>query len=165
MLMGSLDDAVGRLARVVGVTPGDLGDEHARWEIYLKAMNLPAAHELLIRAVDAESDDNLATSVVLRMIEKNGEAERIDWVNALRGDKRDYAHRRALELLVLERIISGAIDSTEVAQKIDGWTDWLQMRIADSATSPGILDIVGEVGRTRRIRNAAKGRRAEVGGE
>ena len=162
--MGLLDDAVVQLARFVRAAPGNLGDEHARWEIYLKAMNSRAARELLLRAIDAESDANLATSVVLRMIEELGEAERADWVNSLRGDKREYAHRRALELSTLERISSGKIDSVEVAQKIDGWTDWLQLRIADSATSAGILDIVGDVGRTRRIRNAAKGRRAKFRG-
>jgi hypothetical protein len=161
MLMGELlDDAVEQLARLVGVAPGDLGDEHARWVIYLKGIESPAARDLLLRAVGAETDDNLAASVVLRMIEGIGEDGRAEWVNSLRGDKREYAHRRALELSILERILSGTFDSAEVAQQIDGWTDWLQLRIAESATSPGVLDIVGEAGRTRRIRNTAKARRA-----
>ncbi|WP_157756648.1 hypothetical protein [Plantactinospora sp. KBS50] len=161
MLMGgSLDDTVERLARLVGVATGDMSDEHARWAIYLKGMELPAARELLLRAVDAESDDNLAASVVLRMIERIGEAERAEWVNSLRGDKRTYAHRRALELTILERILSGTLESAEVVQQIDGWTDWLQLRIAESATSPEVLEIVGEAGRNRRIRKTAKDRRA-----
>lgn len=155
-----LDDAVEQLAQLVGVTPGDLGDEHARWVIYLKGMESPVARELLLRAVGAETDDNLAASVVLRMIEGIGEDERAEWVNSLRGDKRDYAHRRALELSILERILSDTFDTAEVAQQVDGWTDWLQLRIAESATSPGVLDIVGEAGRTRRIRNTAKDRRS-----
>ncbi|UQU65997.1 hypothetical protein COUCH_06755 [Couchioplanes caeruleus] len=162
VLMGLLDDVVGRLAVLVGVTAGDLEDEHARWEIYLEAMNLPAAYELLRRAVEAESDDNVAASVALRMLERTGEAERADWVNALRGAKREYVSRRAFELLILERIISGAMDPAEVAQEIDGWTDWLQLRVADSATAAGILDLLGEAGRTRRIRNVAKARRVEL---
>jgi len=155
-----LDGAVERLARLVGVAAGDLGDEHARWVIYLKGIELPVARELLLRAVSTETDDNLAASVVLRMIERVREDERAEWVDSLRGDKRVYAHRRALEISILERILSGTFDSAEVAQQIDGWTDWLQLRIAESATVPGVLDIVGEAGRTRRIRNAAKARRA-----
>ena len=163
MLMGgSLDHAVERLARLVGVAPVDFGDEHARWAVYLKGIELPAARRLLLQAVNAESDDNLAASVVLRIMERVGEAERAEWVNSLRGDKHAYAHHRALELSVLERVLSGTLGSAEVAEQIDGWTDWLQLRIAEVATSSGVLAVMGEVGRTRRIRNTAKDRRKQI---
>jgi hypothetical protein len=66
MLMGELtQDAVERLARLVGVALGDWRDEHDRWKVYLKAMETPAVRGLLLRAVGSESDDNLAASVVL----------------------------------------------------------------------------------------------------
>jgi hypothetical protein len=54
----------------------------------------------------------------------------VDWVNSLRGEEREYAHRRARELEIFQWVFSGAVAFAEVAHNVDGWTDWLQLRIA-----------------------------------
>lgn len=130
----------------------------------MNTVQSPAQHELLLRGVGAEHDTEGATTVVLRIMERIEDAERAEWVNFLGGGKRDRAYRRAYELSILRHIVSGAFDAADVARELDGWSSWLQLRIAGSAPGTAILDVVGELGRTRRIRHTAKGRRAFIAG-
>ncbi|MFB4422257.1 hypothetical protein C5F59_014335 [Streptomyces sp. QL37] len=137
--------------------PGDASweDGHARWELYRRAAEQPAAHALLLDAVRAETDGPLASAVVVLMLEKTPVAAHGSWTAALDPEVRDFAERRSGELAVLE-----SLDRNAPAYDADGvgaWSDWLQLRAARSRAENHrpVLDLLAEHGRTNRIRRTA----------
>ncbi|MEU0301908.1 hypothetical protein ABZ252_20930 [Streptomyces sp. NPDC006175] len=138
-------------------------DGHARWELYRRAAEQPAAHALLLDAVRAETDGPLASAVVVLMLEKTPVAAHSSWTAALDPEVRDFAERRSRELAVLESLDRSAPDCDREA--VGAWSDWLQLRVAGSRAESHrpVLELLAEHGRTKRIRRTAAGSLAGIG--
>jgi len=148
----SLLDAI---AAAVGDVPGDVADEHRRWHLYERAIVASAGLDPLQRAVAGEPDRALATTVVLRMLERVPDGEQAGWIERLQPADRATAERRAGEIRTLRRAGEGELTAAEAAGLIGTWSDWLQLRLAGQSTDPELLAILAALGRTRRIRNTA----------
>ncbi|MEU9063186.1 hypothetical protein AB0D13_31045 [Streptomyces sp. NPDC048430] len=137
--------------------PGEASweDGHARWELYRRAAEQPAAHALLLDAVRAETDGPLASAVVVLMLEKTPVAAHGSWTAALDPEVRDFAERRSGELAVLESLDRSV--PVHDAEGVGAWSDWLQLRVAQSRAESRLplLDLLAEHGRTKRIRRTA----------
>ncbi len=151
---GGTGPAVETIAACLGADVSGLGDEHARWAVYRRAMGVPKMWERLADAVREEPDQAVALSVVLCMLERVPTADRERWPQVIASlQKREFAQRRAEELAVLERAMAGA-DSHEAE-----WSRWLQERLSERATSVDLLERLAAEGATKRIRRTAAERR------
>jgi hypothetical protein len=102
----------------------------------------------------------LVAAVVTQMMEWVEAPQREQWIAAARTERdRQYASRRAREVDILR--IHGAIPNLDRALLAD-WTDWLQIRLAETSTVLGVLDQLTQHGRTKRIRRTAAQRRITV---
>ncbi|WP_147425060.1 hypothetical protein [Bailinhaonella thermotolerans] len=142
---------------------GDLADEHERWRIHRRAIEVPRARELLKEAVSGEPDAAVASSVVLPILELVPEEQHADWMERLESRGRSYARRRSAEIGVLRRARRGDLAADEIAAGLDGWSDWLQLRLTEGLPGADALALVAERGRTRRVRGIARNRRAGGG--
>lgn len=137
-------------------------DGHVRWELYRRAADRPPAHELLLDAVRAETDEPLASAVVVLMLERLPVTEHGRWTAALRSDVRGFAERRSGELAVLASLDrdAAALD----AESVEAWSDRLQLRVArgGATRSRRLLDLLAEHGRTKRIRRIAAASAADL---
>jgi len=141
------------LAARVGVTVTDVRDEHDRWRVYAPAVNSEDCADLLLEAVGLEPDPNVALSVVLRKLEVVPQADRQRWVDGLTGDiQRQFAARRAAELQVLETRPLASSLRAGIEQE---WSDWLQLRLAESSPEHNVTYWLSRAGRTKRIRRTA----------
>jgi len=158
-----------RLARELAFS-GDLADEHVRWVLYNQALGR-GLHDLVAAAVAEDDDQVMASGVVVAALERVPSVDRERWV-ALTSEwtVADFVARRAAELEILESV-SGAVaavgDGLRRADEglgVDGWSDWLQLRAASSATRADVLDALAGGGRTRRIRHVAATTRSRSAG-
>ncbi|MFD3659396.1 hypothetical protein ACFWVF_02135 [Streptomyces sp. NPDC058659] len=153
----ALREAVRRLEALTGRVVADMADGHARWELYRAALASDTARPHLLPAVAAETDAALASAVVGDALERVPRAERASWVRALAPTARAFSERRARELGTLEDLLSGAGAPTPGAELIDGWSDWLQLRIAAEVSDESLLRLLAATGRTKRVRRTAAG--------
>ncbi|GGM79658.1 hypothetical protein GCM10011609_14330 [Lentzea pudingi] len=130
------------LARETGCT-ADLASEHGRWELYQAAFG---ALPLLRAALAHEPDTALRTSVLLRVLDLVDDHE--PWLELVPDDT--YAQRRSREVGVLRR----AADLAPEEIDLPGWSDWLQLRLAEMP-APTVLRALAAEGRTKRIRRLA----------
>ncbi|WP_030672182.1 hypothetical protein [Streptomyces cellulosae] len=153
----ALGEVLRRLAQAVGryENHASFADGHDRWSLYRVAMDTPAALPLLFEAVSLETDGPLASGVVGDVLERVPGDERERWVRILPPTVRDFSAHRARDLGVLESLRQGAVSAETVADLIDGWSDWLQLRAVRVTADQGILRVVSQRGRTKRIRQAA----------
>lgn len=87
--------------------------------------------------------------------------ERMVWVEQLpQGRDRDFAERRVKELEILERLVSDA-DATCSVEELQGWTPWLQRRLAAGVRSPSLLTVLESSATTRPVRGLARNRLQE----
>ncbi len=146
-----------QLEAILGTTViADYSDDHTRWGLYRTAINAPEALPTLLRAVSVEQDASLASGVVGEVLERIDPQARPAWVQALDPSVREFSARRTRELHVLESIRSGTFPATQVADVIDEWSNWLQLRIATDVSDKVINQALSERGRTKRIRNTAR---------
>ncbi|WP_405692721.1 hypothetical protein [Streptomyces sp. NBC_01185] len=137
-------------------------DGHDRWELYRRAADRPPAHELLLDAVRAETDEPLASAVVVLMLERLPISEHGRWTAALRPDVRGFAERRSGEMAVLASLDRDA--AAHDAESVRTWSDRLQLRVArgGATRSRRLLDLLAEHGRTKRIRRIAAASAADL---
>ncbi|MEU7909141.1 hypothetical protein [Actinoplanes sp. NPDC049118] len=148
------------LARCLDVpVPEDTDDEHQRWTLYQRAIGCEACHPQLLAAVLLDPDDVLVAAVVTQMMEWVEAPGRERWIASVRTEKdRRYASRRAGEVDILR--LQGAIPNLD-RELLATWTDWLQIRLAETTTVVGTLDQLARHGRTKRIRRTAAQRLME----
>ncbi|WP_105970793.1 hypothetical protein [Streptomyces geranii] len=153
----ALGEVLRQLAQAVGRYEDDasFADGHDRWSLYRVALDTPGALPLLFEAVSLEQDGPLASGVVGDVLERVPGDERERWVQSLPPAVRDFSARRARELGVLESIEEGSMSAAAVDDLIDGWSDWLQLRAVRVIADEGVLRVVSQRGRTKRIRQAA----------
>ncbi|MEU3919445.1 hypothetical protein [Streptomyces sp. NPDC029004] len=145
-----------QLETVLGRSPvPDYTDGHARWDLYRVAIGVPEAYPILFRATCCERDTSLAAGVVGPLLERLAPEERNAWVQVLDPAVRGFSVRRVRELDVLEAVTSRNLTAHEAQAAIDGWSDWLQLRVIAASDDTDILRLLSELGRTKRIRNTA----------
>jgi hypothetical protein len=145
-----------RLAQALGMTDpaADVNDEHWRWHVYQEAIASAAHWELLLEATEAEPE--IPLPVVLEMLERVADADAPRWVAAL-GDRdpaRAFAQARAADMATSRRL--AVTDATTSDAVVQGWSDWLQRRVAHHTESAEVLRVLEAHGRTRRVRGAAR---------
>jgi hypothetical protein len=94
------------------------------------------------------------------MLELVSPDEHPRWISRLEGRDRAYAERRSAEWKVLWRAREDALGREEVDRSLDGWSDWLQLRIAPYVEAEARA-VIEQRGRTARIRQLAKTPAAE----
>ena len=134
--------ALAELVRETGCVV-DLASEHGRWKLYQAAFG---SLDLLYVALAHEPDTVLRTSVLLRVFEQVDDHAR--WLELAPDD--EYARRRSREIGVLRR----AVNMVPAEVDLPGWSDWLQLRLAETS-SRELLTALADGGRTRRIRRTA----------
>jgi hypothetical protein len=140
--------------------PEDASDEHQRWSLYQKAICCEACHPQLLAAVFRDPDDVLVAAVVTQMMERVDVSRREQWIELARNESnRRYATRRAREVDILR--IQGAVPEL-TSETLSAWTDWLQIRLAETSTVVRTLDHLAQYGRTKRIRRTAAKRLTAV---
>jgi hypothetical protein len=150
-----LHDVLGRIAGALGAPLPDAGTDHDRWRLYERAIESSASLDLLRQAVALEEDRTLATSVVLRILERAADDQQDDWIAQLTPENREYCKKRAAEIRILRRARQGALSAGEIASQMGDWTDWLQRRLVDGLSDGDSLAILSSQGKTKRVRNAA----------
>ncbi|WAL63830.1 hypothetical protein ORV05_22905 [Amycolatopsis cynarae] len=142
----------------------DPADEHARWNLYVRAAEVEHCWPQLREAIALEEDRAVASSLVVRMLERVPAEEREDWSCLLPAEEdRDFALRRARELNFLEAVLLGSPEEERGDLRFETWSPWLQLRLAGSSEDRDILALLAESGATRRIRAGAAARRRSLG--
>jgi hypothetical protein len=148
------------MANRAGVRSENIDSGHARWAVYVRAMDNPDEWHVLLDLVAQEPDKSLASAVVVRILELLPGSLRIDFVRALPSGKlRDYAMTRSSELSIFEKILTG-VEQRLIDSDLDirNWSTWLQLRSATSIRNESILDALMKAGSTKRVRHEAKER-------
>ncbi|MET7304304.1 hypothetical protein [Embleya sp. NPDC005575] len=150
-------EALARIATALGRTAPAAPDEHDRWDLYRTALEVPRLLPRVREAVRLEPVPSLAAGVVGEVLERVSVLERPYWIAILDPAVRAFPVRRAQELDVLAAIEDRVFPLRQILDRIDDWSDWLQLRIAASGCDPAIRNVVAKRGRTKRIRRAASG--------
>ncbi|GAB3901128.1 hypothetical protein GCM10027612_63980 [Microbispora bryophytorum subsp. camponoti] len=114
----SLPEGIELLARLLGDVVADYENEHERWRLYEKALDHadPSVRKALEAAILQEEDENVALSVVLRVLERAPRSERTAWINRLSGSRsREYARARATDMATLEDLVRNVLPAGEGA--------------------------------------------------
>lgn len=116
----------------------------------------------LLAILLAEPDRLMAESVLASLVDTRAEAlgsaaSFAAWaepvLNAV--DTDGFIARRVREWSLFKALLSGApVDRESLAAA----TNWLQRKVVEEANSAPVLAVLGEVGRTKRVRNLAKTR-------
>lgn len=155
---------IGRLAVLVGVDPAQAAvDEHARWELYRKALADVRHRPNVLRVLSLEPNTPLASATVVHALEVVSAREGPQWVSVLRGGpQHDFAGRRLRELSILLNLRDDP-QATVLDTDIDGWSQWLQLKVAEHAVGRSVLGRLAEVGSTKRVRRTALARLEKPG--
>lgn len=154
-----------RLQDRVGGQGRDLSDGHGRWRVYERAIALPESFGLLRQCVAVEEDAALASAVVVGVLGRVDRGERDSWIGVLPAESSDFARKRAAEWGVLEDVCSGEVPADRIPGALPGWSDWLQLRLAEEAADQRVLDPIAAGGRTKRIRRFARESRSRADAE
>jgi hypothetical protein len=116
----------------------------------------------LLATLLAEPDRLMAEAVLLSLVDTRAEgsdsaASFAAWaapvLDAVGAD--GFIARRVQEWKLFKALQSGApVDREALAAA----TNWLQRKVVEEADSAGVLTVLGEIGRTKRVRNLAKSR-------
>lgn len=121
----------------------------------------PDGDAALLATVLAEPDRLMAESVLALLVdtraEEHGPASFAAWaepvLDAVGAD--GFIARRVQEWGLFKALQSGApVDREALAAA----TNWLQRKVVEEADSAAVVAVLGEVGRTKRVRNLAKTR-------
>ena len=147
------------------MTPNDdPADVHARFDQLSAAVREsgPSDDPALIASLLAEPDRLMAESVLMSFVDSR--AERLDsaaslarWAEPLLDAVGDdgFIARRVREWSVFKALQSGeSVDREALAAA----SNWLQRKVVEEANSAVVLTVLGEVARTKRVRNLAKTR-------
>jgi hypothetical protein len=144
------------LAEGVGETEVDLGDVHGRWAVYADAVRREDLRPLLQEAV-AEGDE-MARVVVVDVLQHVGTAEGRAWVDALGASaERSFAERRLREWALIRDLVDRP---RSIVDDLPDLTPWCQRLLVEHVGADVVLDDLVEHGVTRKVRHAARERRA-----
>jgi hypothetical protein len=166
-------DLTGLLARagIVDVdVSGAVADEHVRSAAYQRVVAVVAAarsredDRAVVAAILRDPEELTAKTAVVALVD--GVAERTGdpaafrrWaaglapeLERLSGGHRGFVWGRVHDWAVYLTVRSG---QAPAAGELVGVTHWMQRRLASEATLPGVLAVLAEDGRTRKVRDAA----------
>ncbi|MGY1946469.1 hypothetical protein [Nocardia asiatica] len=144
----------------------DDDDGHQRYARYRQelAWVLPEGESGMIEVVLGDPDTAMAEAAVVEHLDRRATellsaSEFLDWAHTIGQviGEREYLVRRLREWALLRSIRTG---EAWTADQIRGASDWFQRKAVDLATSPAVLALLADQGRTRRVRAAAARRTA-----
>ena len=157
---------------LAGMDAGDVGaliaDGDGRSRAYLAALAAaPAAREgELVTIIQRDPDRVMAEATLVRHVDNQAAARSADSFAAWAATFADlvgqqgFLGRRVGEWRLFKRVMDG--DEVDPAA-LGSASNWLQRKIVEEATSGPALTAMGEVGRTKRLRNLARTRAGRVG--
>lgn len=144
------------LAQPLGEGHIDLDDEHSRWAVYTAAAPREDLRPLLKEAV-AEGDE-MAQFVVVDVLEHVDTTEGRSWVDCLGASPgRSFAERRLREWALIRDLVARP---RSIVDDLRGLTLWCQRQLVDRVPADVVLDDLAEHGASRKVRHAARERRA-----
>lgn len=145
-----------QIAEAVEVGDIDVDDEHARWWVYRDAAPRDDLRALLKEVTGA--GEKLSRQVVVEVLKYVDETEGRTWVDLLPpGENRDFAERCLREWA----LIRAAVECPRgIADELPNLTPWCQRRLIERTTSGRVLGDIAGGGSSKRIRHAAREKRA-----
>lgn len=141
-----------------------VADGHERYRVYLEALAaVPTAEEgEIVMLVLRDPDRVMAESALISHVDRQASRLRSPgsfaaWAAGVAGavGHQSFLARRIREWQLFKTVMEGGdVDAETLADS----SNWLQRKIVDEAMSPTVLATMGEVGRTKRVRNLAKTR-------
>lgn len=145
-----------QIAGAVGVDDVDAHDEHTCWRVYRDAAPREDLR-MLLKEVLGEGEQ-LARQVVVEVLGYVDQVEGRTWVDLLpHGQGRDFAERRLREWALIREVVDRP---RRIADDLPGLTPWCQCGLVERTTSDLVLTDLGERGSSKRIRHAAREKRA-----
>jgi hypothetical protein len=146
-------------------------DEHARYHLYDDALRSAriGAERPILEIVQRDPDRTMREAAIVAHIDRvagelASEAAFSEWwqnqMDYLQENGLPFAARRATEWRLIKQVREGRDFDP---QAVTGGTDWLQRSLATETASEDALRVLAAVGRTRRVRAAAKQRLAQSG--
>jgi hypothetical protein len=141
-------------------------DEHQRFAHHLQDLaTVGEADEAdLVATVLRDPDQAMAQSAVVHHLDNRAahllplpDQRFEDWAHTMANQisKRDFLTRRLHEWTLLRSITMG---ERWAAEEITTASDWFQHKAVETLTSPAVLTLLANAGRTRRVRAAASRR-------
>jgi hypothetical protein len=144
------------LAEGVGETDVDLDDEHSRWAVYAAAVPREDLRPLLREAV--VEGDEMAKVVVVDVLEHVDAEEGRAWVDGLGASAgRSFAEGRLREWSLIRELVARP---RSIVDDLPDLTLWCQRQLVDRVPVDVVLDDLAEHGTSRKVRHAARERRA-----
>lgn len=134
-------------------------DEHLRHAVYLRALAdaTPPDDLPVITRVLEDPDQAMAAAAVVRHLDRMGEShpDFDTWAEAVLPvlGGREFPTRRVAEWRLYRELVAGGEPDRD---RLHEASDWLQRKVADDLTGSAVLEVLAEVGRTKRVRNTAK---------
>lgn len=145
-----------------------LADPQARHQVYLTALAVaPETREsALVALVLGDPDRVMAESVMVSYVDSQASRLRSAgsfeaWAAGIARlvDEQSFLARRIREWQLFKHLMDGGNADPET---LAASSNWLQHKVVDEASSAAILTVLGEVGRTKRVRNLAKTRAGRI---
>jgi hypothetical protein len=145
-----------QIAATVGAGEVDVDDEHDRWRVYWDAV----PHEdlrVLLKEIAGEGEE-VSQQIVIEALKYVDETEGRSWVDLLpQGQGRDFAERRLREWAFIREVVERP---RGIADELSTLTPWCQRRLIERVTSELVLRDLAEHGSSKKIRHAAREKRA-----
>lgn len=148
--------AVGALCEALQVDPLHPEDEHWRWELYRRALEVDESFDALRHCVLVEPVVQIAVGVVFALLETHSIDDLAEWTSALPPWGVDLVTDRARDLEAVRTF--SAAGAVPAAEDVDRWSDWAQRRLSLESRSEQTLAMLARAGATRRVRNRASAR-------
>ncbi|WP_454729490.1 hypothetical protein [Cellulosimicrobium protaetiae] len=134
----------------------DLDDEHSRWAVYAAAVPHEDLRPLLKEAV--AGGDEMAQVVVVDVLEHVDTTEGRSWVDCLGASPgRAFVERRLREWALIRDLVARP---RPIVDDLPDLTLWCQRQLVDRVPADVVLGDLAEHGTSRKVRNAARERRA-----
>ncbi|MFD7859712.1 hypothetical protein ACFV6B_36325 [Streptomyces microflavus] len=139
-------------------------DAHQRFACYLQELAVVRAEDEAeaVTRILRDSDTAMAQSAVVRHLDRRAsqllaDEEFVPWAREMAeiNVERDFLVRRLREWTLLRSI---AVGEPWYSEEVGSGSDWFQRKAVETLSSPAVLTLLAEVGRTRRVRGDA-GRR------
>lgn len=145
-----------QIAEEVGADDVNVDDEHDRWQVYRVAVPREDLRMLLKEV--ARGGEGLSRQIVVEVLNYVDESEGRTWVDLLpQGQGRDFAARRLREWALIREVVERP---RELAGDLPGLTPWCQRRLIERVTSDLVLSDLAEHGASKKVRHAARYKRA-----
>ncbi|MFE9446570.1 hypothetical protein ACFYO2_48665 [Streptomyces sp. NPDC006602] len=139
-------------------------DEHQRFARYLRELAAVRDEDEadLVTRILCDSDTTMAQSAIVRHLDRRAALLLADegftaWARAMAeiSAERELLTRRLREWTLLRSITVGEPWSSE---EVTTGSDWFQRKAVEALSSPAVLTLLAEAGRTRRVRADASRR-------